>query len=88
VTEPTLHYNQVTYTVTFTETGLPSGGSWSVTLNGVTKSSTSSSISFTEPNGTYAYTIGAISGCSRSPPSGSVTVNGAPVAVNVKIAKT
>ncbi|EQD47328.1 hypothetical protein B1B_12377, partial [mine drainage metagenome] len=30
---------QVTYTVTFAESGLPSGTTWSVTLNGVARSS-------------------------------------------------
>jgi YVTN family beta-propeller protein len=37
----------VTITVTFTESGLPAGAQWSVTFNGITKSSTSNSITFT-----------------------------------------
>ncbi|MEM3489441.1 MAG: hypothetical protein QXO75_07300, partial [Nitrososphaerota archaeon] len=44
------------YSVTFTESGLPAGTSWSVTLNGVTLSSSSNSIVFSEPNGSYSYT--------------------------------
>jgi YVTN family beta-propeller protein len=64
------------YTIIFTETGLPSGISWSVTLNGTTKSSTSSSITFSVPNGTYSYTIRSVSGYTVSPSSGSITVNG------------
>ena len=68
-----------TYTVTFTESGLPSGTSWSVTLNGAPESSTTSTISFTEPNGTYSYTVGSVSGYTASPSSGSVTVSGASV---------
>jgi len=36
-----------TYTVTFTESGLPAGTKWSVTFDGLTKSSTSNSITFT-----------------------------------------
>ena len=36
-----------TYTVTFTESGLPPGTQWSVTFDGLTKSSTSNSITFT-----------------------------------------
>ncbi|MGC9167091.1 MAG: S53 family peptidase, partial [Thermoplasmata archaeon] len=44
-----------TYTVSFTETGLSSGTTWSVTFNGNTKSSTTSTISFTGvTNGTYS----------------------------------
>ena len=68
-----------TYTVTFTESGFPSGTSWSVTLNGATSSSTASTILFTEANGTYSFTVGAVSGYSASPSSGGVTVNGAAV---------
>ncbi len=68
-----------TYPVTFTESGLPSGTSWSVTLNGTTESSTSASITFTEPNGTYPYSVGAVSGYSLSPSSGSLTVKGSAV---------
>jgi YVTN family beta-propeller protein len=37
-----------TYTVTFTESGLPAGTQWSVTFNGLTKSSTSNNITFTD----------------------------------------
>jgi hypothetical protein len=88
VTEPTLLYKEVTYSVTFTETGLPGGTSWSVTLHGVTESTTGSTITFSEPNGTYAYTVGSVGGCSRSPASGTVTVDGAAVSVSVKITKS
>jgi hypothetical protein len=88
VTEPTLRYTQETYTVTFIETGLPPSTLWSVTLNGVTESSTSSTITFTEPNGTYRYTIGTEAGCGRSPTSGTVTVIGSGVSVSVKFEKT
>jgi hypothetical protein len=87
VTEPTLVYSAETYTVTFTETGLPSGDSWSITMNGVTMSSTGSTIVFTEVNGTYSYKVGAISGCGESKTSGTVTVNGANVSVSISISK-
>jgi hypothetical protein len=66
------------YTVTFTETGLPSGTSWSVTLNGTPHISTTTQITFSEPNGTYAFTVGSVNGYKASPSSGSVTLNGAP----------
>ena len=46
------------FPVTFTETGLPAGLTWNVTLNGVTESGLAgSAITFSEPNGTYAYTL-------------------------------
>jgi YVTN family beta-propeller protein len=79
VTEPTLVFTQVFYTVTFSQTGLPAGTTWSVTLNGTFRSSMGSSISFTEANATYSYTIGSIAGWFQSalPYSGAVTVSGA-----------
>ena len=71
------------YPVTFTESGLPSGTSWSVTFNGQTSTSTSTTVSFSAVDGTYSYTIGAVSGYTSSPSSGSVTVNGASTAVSI-----
>jgi hypothetical protein len=88
VTEPTLVYTHVTYSVTFTETGLPSGTSWSVTLNGATESSKGSTITFAEPNGTYVFTIGKITGNVATPASASILVNGAAVSVSVTITKS
>ena len=45
-----------TYTVTFTESGLPTGTQWSVTFNGLTRSSTANSITFTGvPAGNYTW---------------------------------
>ncbi len=70
------------YNVSFSETGLPKGTFWSVTMNGTTKSSTENLV-FTEPNGTYPFTVGAMSGYTALPSSGSVTINGAPKAVSI-----
>jgi hypothetical protein len=71
-------FSLVTYTVTFTESGLPSLTSWSVTIGATTQSSTSSSIVFQEPNGTYSYSV-ATTDTSYAPTAygGSLTVNGA-----------
>ncbi len=65
-----------TYSITFTESGLPGGTSWSVTLNGTTNTSTARAITFTEPNGTYPFLVGTIAGYTETPSSGSVVVNG------------
>ncbi|MGC9088330.1 MAG: InlB B-repeat-containing protein, partial [Conexivisphaera sp.] len=47
-----------TYTVTFTESGIPSGTSWSVTFNGATKSSTTGTITYTGiPAGNYSWSV-------------------------------
>ena len=64
-----------TYTVTLTESGLPSGTSWSATLNGELESSTTSSIAFTVTAGSYAYLVPGISGYTVFPNSGTISVS-------------
>ncbi len=76
------------YPVTFAESGLPGGTTWSVSFGSVTLSSTSSTIVFTPPNGTYLYSIGTVAGYSASPSGGSVTVAGAPLTVGVGFTPT
>ena len=71
------------YRVTFSESGLPSGTNWSVTMNSQLLSSTTNSISFSEPNGSYTFSVGTISGYRVSPMSGSVTINGTDSNVSV-----
>jgi hypothetical protein len=66
-------------TVSFVENGLPSGTHWSVKLGTSTNSSTSNTITFPEPNGAYAYTIGNVGGYTATPSSGNLTVSGANV---------
>lgn len=79
-------FTKLTYTVTFSETGLPSGTNWSVTLNGVTSSSTRASISFVEVNGTFTWSVGAQAGYHATPASGTLTVAGGPVAESITFA--
>ena len=76
-------FSEVKYAVSFTESGLPSGTSWSVTLFGTTESSTTNTITFSLPNGTYSYTVGSVPGYSVSPSSGSITVNGSSIAKTI-----
>ncbi len=72
------------YTITFTESGLPQGTQWSITLNNeVTESSSGNSIVFYVNNGTYDFSVSSINGYSASPSSGSVTVNGENVTVPI-----
>ncbi len=65
-----------TFTVTFTESSLPSGATWSVDLGGQTESSTGTSIEFAEPTGTYSYSISTPTGYTASPSNGEVSVSG------------
>jgi YVTN family beta-propeller protein len=74
---------RATSSVTFTETGLPSGTNWSVTVNGSTVSSNTTTIMFQEPNGSYATTIAAIAGWMTPMYREIVTVRGGPTGIVV-----
>jgi len=80
--ELSIRFNIVTYPVTFTESGLSPGTSWSVKLNGLTETSTNATLTFNEPNGTYSYVISGISGYRTNAYSGIINVNGNPVSIS------
>ncbi len=65
------------YAVEFTESGLPTGTSWSVDLSGTTETSGTTSLAFSEPNGSYAFTVGPVPGEVGTPSSGTRVVAGA-----------
>ena len=71
------------YRFTFHEAGLPSGTTWSISINGVTLSSSTSTIVFTEPNGTYAWVVGAVPGYTPGHHGGAVTLNGADISITI-----
>ena len=70
------------YAITFLETGLTPGTAWSIHVGGVYLNSTQPSAALTEPNGSYPYTIAPLPGYGTNW-SGTATVAGAPVTVNV-----
>lgn len=82
--EELLEYTPV-YTVTLTETGLPSGTPWSAIVGGTTGTSKTSTITITVPVGDNAFQIPAIAGYTASPSSGTIDVTGA---YNLSIAFT
>jgi hypothetical protein len=69
-------FDQITYSLTFIESGLPAGTSWTVNVNGDAQSSESNSITFTKDNGTYSYAIELQTGYSATPASGKLMVQG------------
>ncbi len=79
----TVKWTAVEYTVKFAETGLPKDTSWSVTVDGKTKSGTAKSISFSLANATYAFTITASGYSAKSTPASPLTVAGGGVTVAV-----
>jgi hypothetical protein len=78
-----ISFSTVTYSLTFSESGLASGTSWSVTVNGATRSSSTSSIVFNEPNGTYPWTVAHVPGYQLPSYTGTATVNGGPYTVSL-----
>ena len=74
------------YEITFVESGLPSGMSWAITIGGARSTSTNSTLTFYEPNGTYSYTVVSIPYYKASIYSGTITVQGSGVRISVSFA--
>ena len=71
-----LRSSSAQYPVVFNENGLSNRTSWSVTMNGTTLTSEHPDITFSEPNGTYSFTIATPRGYSASASSGTINVDG------------
>jgi len=74
------------YLVNFTETGLPTGTTWSADLGSMAMSGSGPTLQFRVGNGTYSFSIPAVpspsggaSGWEATPGSGTVIVNGSAV---------
>jgi len=68
------------FTVTITESGLPTLTVWQVTFNGTSSEGNYNSVSFGDiPNGQYSFTVGSVAGYTASPSSGTISVSGADV---------
>jgi hypothetical protein len=78
----------VKYGVTFTETGLPAGTAWSVTVGGTYYSTNLNQISAELPNATYSWKVGIVPGWTPSSSAGSITINGAGVNVPISFNRT
>ena len=70
------------FPVTFRESGLPNGTEWTVNLSGTVNGSRTSSVGFTESNGTYPFVANA-TGFTPTGSSGVVVVAGGPQVVNL-----
>ena len=67
------------YSVTFSETGLSIGTTWSVSLGGLERSSDTSSVTFEESNASLPFSVGPVAGLSATPDSGVLVVTGGAV---------
>ncbi len=75
------------YSVHFSESGLPQGTAWSVTFNGSKLSSTTAQIEFSAHNGSYSYNVESVGGYSLSKSIGTIIVNGQNVSVSVQFSR-
>ncbi len=64
------------FPVSFAESGLTPGQTWSVRLGGTTNSSNATSIGFAESNGTYSFSVSGPAGDTITPANGTVQVVG------------
>ena len=72
------------YPVEFVAVGLPAGTLWTVLVRfEAIYPSSNTTIDLTEPNGSYLFVVGNVSGMSSSPTNGSFTVTGTPVSVRI-----
>ena len=81
-----VQFTRVAYPIVFTEHGhLASGQVWTVELNGTVVTTSGSSVTFHEPNGTYDYLVVGPAGrqVSGLEPAGTILVVGSPVALGL-----
>jgi YVTN family beta-propeller protein len=77
-------FRVATFDVTFKESGLPAGTSWSIRFDGNDLSSARRTIVFSEPNGSgQPYAVAEVAGFTVSPEFGTVHVNGHAITVTI-----
>jgi len=77
----TVRFSIVTFSVSFSEHGLPSGKSWRVILSDSSQSSSNATIVYALMNGSYDFRIQGPSGYTFTPTSGTFEVNGTNLSV-------
>jgi len=71
------------YNFQLNETGLPSGTVWTGSVNGAAQSSNTTEIDFALANGSYTWGVDPVAGRILSPTSGTVTIDGGDVTVQL-----
>lgn len=74
------------FPVTFAETGLPSGSTWTVSIFGTEVSSQSPTLEFDEPNGTYLYQVEPVPAFTILGATAWFLVSGSAIAVSIEFA--
>lgn len=80
-------YSRVTFSALFTESGLPAGTNWTITVNGTTRAGTGTLQVDGLVNGSYLFNVGNVSGYDPSPSSGVIVVTGAAAAKSIVFAQ-
>ncbi len=82
---PTINFTEAMYPVSFAESGLPTGTSWSVSINGTKQASNTTQIVIEKRNGTYPFSINTQHMVyAPDPGNGYVTVQGGPIQETVE----
>jgi len=81
------HYSVNMFSVTFVESGLPSGKEWSLYFNGTKMTVSAPSITVMVPDGAYSFNISNVSGFRPSVVSSTVTVNNTSVIVTLSFTR-
>lgn len=72
-----------TYFLRFVESGLPDNTPWSITVNGVSGSSTGDTIEYIATNGSFSYDLGGVNGYYPTASSGSFNLIGKNTTVKI-----
>ncbi len=84
----TVAFHLYPFSLTFNETGLANGTTWTVTINNHTYNSSTSLLVVHLPQGSYNYTVNSPSGYSVASGHGKVKISGASKVLNVKFSSS
>lgn len=79
----TITFTELFFKVIFIETGLPTSTAWIIYVNGVPYPTTNGTVTLSEHNGTFAYTVESMPGYTASPTSGTVDLQYSDVATHI-----
>lgn len=79
--EPTFAFSQVTYGLTFVETGLPAGTVWTVVVGTTILYSAGDTMTFEVPNGSFHFSVLPVAGYHGNLTSGTAGVDGSVVSI-------
>jgi outer membrane protein assembly factor BamB len=71
------------YSVTFSETGLPTGTTWDMSIGQENSSSNTNTNTFSLTNGVYTYNVSRLNGYTPNPTSDTVAINGKNLTISI-----